>query len=155
MVGTTGEKQQLHLVREHQSSTVPAPGGDCGGHYSGKAATTPGTLDERTPVEHSSGTMGVIVVGNTRGKQQLHLEHLMRGHQSSTIPAPGNCCGGHQSEKAAIAPGTLGDRAPAWTVRHPPMDDCGRHHSRKAATAPGTLDERAPAWHSSGTGGRR
>jgi hypothetical protein len=80
--------------------------------------------------------MGAIVVGNTRGKQQLHLEHLMRGHQSSTIPAPGNGCGGHQSEKAAIAPGTRGDRAPG--------DDCGGDHSGKAATAPGSLGEKAP-----------
>jgi hypothetical protein len=52
------------------------------------------------------------VVGTKRGNQQLHLEQLVRGHQSSAVQEPGNDCGGHHSRKAATPPGTLGERAP-------------------------------------------
>jgi hypothetical protein len=68
----------------------------------------------------------------------------MREHQPGTVPAPGgDDSGGHCSRKAETAPGTRGERAPAWhssgTHRG---DDCGGHHSGKAAIAPGTLGER-------------
>jgi hypothetical protein len=80
--------------------------------------------------------MGAIVVGTTPGKQQLHLEHLVRGHQSGTVPAPGDNCGGHHSRKAATAPGTLEHQS--GTVSAPGVggggDDSG-HHSGKAAPA--------------------
>jgi hypothetical protein len=109
-------------VRGHQSSTLTAPGDDCGGHHLGKAATAPLTSGEREGTSlpqfwhrgdncgghhslllehllrgHQSRTkfrhQGMIVVCITRGKQQLHLEHLVRGHQSSAVPAPGGVSG--------------------------------------------------------------
>jgi hypothetical protein len=49
----------------HHSGTVPAPGNDCGRHHSRKAATAPGTLDERAPVWHSFGTGGEAPFGKS------------------------------------------------------------------------------------------
>ncbi len=105
VVGTTPRKQQLHLehlVRGHQSGTVWHRGTICGGHHSGKAATAPRTIGEKScTILAQFQHRGTIVVGTTPGKQQLHLEHLMRGHQSGTVSAPG---GRHHSGKAVSAP---------------------------------------------------
>ncbi len=77
MVGTTRGKQQLHLehvVRGHQSSTIPPLGEDFGGHHSGKAATAPGTSGEREGTTLAQfWHRGTIVVGTTQGKKKLHL----------------------------------------------------------------------------------
>jgi hypothetical protein len=87
------------------------------------------------------------VVGTAQGKQKMHLEHMLREHQSSTVPAPGDNCGGHHSRKAASAPlNHLLRNHQSGTVWHSPApgDDYGGHHSGKAATAPGTIGDRAP-----------
>ncbi len=98
-------------------------------------------LVERAPVSLAQFRhRGTIVVGTTQGKQQLHLEHLVREHQTSTkfrhrgTIVVGTTPGKQQLHLEHVVRGHQTGTVPA------PGDNCGGHHSRKAAPAPAGSD---------------